>query len=104
MKILIWLKTNETVEWEGLYQITREALTEEEFTIESSEYEEVKGMTGSDVVISILTSLATSITANLLDEKIKKAIQRVRKKTTIPFTLEKNTLTDKEEKETEHEQ
>src|SRR5208283_607674 len=77
------LTTTDAAEAATLFAAAKEALRSEGLTIEKAEQSEQTGLTGIEIVISIVISLATSVAANVLQEKeltarIDKAVAKLR--------------------------
>jgi 4-hydroxy-3-methylbut-2-enyl diphosphate reductase IspH len=95
-KIEIRFRLKDSSNGAKLYEVIKESLENEEIKIISAEEIEEQGLTGTEIIISIIISMGSSIAANLLDGKIKTAISNIKNKTEIKFQEEIDHVDSKE--------
>lgn len=77
------LTTSDPAEADALFTAAKKELSSEGLKIEKAEQSEKTGMTGIEIVISIVISLGTAVAANVLQDKeltarIDKAVIKLR--------------------------
>ena len=87
-KIELKIRTEEIDNRDSLFEILKEQIRNEGFEIESAEEEFITGMTTTEIIISVVISIGSSLAANIIQERIKKLIDNSKRKTQIQFDVE----------------
>lgn len=77
-RFAITLRTRDIENGDTLFQELKREIELDGFAVDSAEESEAAGMTGIEIVISIVVSFGASVAANLAHPKIEAALARVR--------------------------